>query len=145
MVAKLHCHLQSFHQRELRVSNLRQINLEIEELEGSKEIATTERDLWKLHKEKDQTYRLIPYEGQYKYNIAFFKKRIETNRFTDRSLPTETENPTADNYAPCPDCLGFFMRNTMYRHKIDCPAVTKSSHKEEKKQKHKSCHLCVDA
>ena len=44
MVAKLHRHLQSFHQRELRVSNLRRINLEIEELEGSKEIATTERD-----------------------------------------------------------------------------------------------------
>ena len=35
MVAKLHRHLQSFHQRELRVSNLRRINLEIEELEGS--------------------------------------------------------------------------------------------------------------
>ena len=45
MVAKLHRHLQSFHQRELRVSNLRRLNLEIEELEGSKEIATTERDL----------------------------------------------------------------------------------------------------
>ena len=41
MVAKLHRHLQSFHQRELRVSNLRRINLEIEELEGSKEIATS--------------------------------------------------------------------------------------------------------
>ena len=61
MVAKLHRHLQLFHQRELRVSNLRRINLEIEELEGSKEIATTERDLRKLHKEKDQTY-----EGRYK-------------------------------------------------------------------------------
>ena len=70
MVAKLHRHLQSFHQRELRVSNLRRINLEIEELEGSKEIVTIERDLRKLHKEKDQTYRLITYEGQYKYNIA---------------------------------------------------------------------------
>ena len=32
MVAKLHRPLQSFHQRELRVSNLRRINLEIEEL-----------------------------------------------------------------------------------------------------------------
>ena len=128
--------MQSFHQRELRVSNLRRINLEIEELEGSKEIATTERDLRKLHKEKDQTYRLITYEGQYKYNIAVFKKCIETNRFTDKLIvvrdPTETENPTADNYAPCPDCLGFFMRKTMYRHKLDCPAVTKSSHKEGK-------------
>ena len=136
MAAKLHPHLQSFHQRELRVSNLRRINLEIEELEGSKEIATTERDLRKLHKEKDQTYRLITYEGQYKYNIAVFKKCIETNRFTDKLIvvrdPTETENPTADNYAPCPDCLGFFMRKTMYRHKLDCPAVTKSSHKEGK-------------
>ena len=134
MVAKLH--LQSFHQRELRVSNLRRINLEIEELEGSKEIATSERDLRKLHKEKDQTYRLISYEGQYKYNIAVFKKCIETNRFTDKLIvvrdPTEMENPTADNYAPCPDCLGFFMRKTMYRHKLDCPAVTKSSHKEGK-------------
>ena len=69
MVAKLHRHLQSFHQRELRVSNLRQMNLEIEELEGSKEIATTERDLRKLHKEKDQTCRLITYKGQYKFNI----------------------------------------------------------------------------
>ena len=112
--AKLHCHLQSFHQRELRVSNLRRINLEIEELEGSKEIATT--DLRKLHKEKDQTYRLITYEGQYKYNIAVFKKCKETNRFTDKLIvvrdPTETENPTADNYAPCPDCFGFFMRKT---------------------------------
>ena len=136
MVAKLHRHLQSFHQRELRVSNLRRINLEIEELEGSKEIATTERDLRKLHKEKEQTYRLITYEGQYKYNIAVFKKCIDTNRFTDKLIvvrdPTETENPTADNYAPCPDCLGFFMRKTMYRHKLDCPAVTKSSHKEGK-------------
>ena len=136
MVAKLHRHLQSFHQRELRVSNLRRINQEIEELEGSKEIATTERDLRKLHKEKDQTYRLITYEGQYKYKIAVFKKCIERNRFTDKLIvvrdPTETENPTADNYAPCPDCLGFFMRKTMYRHKLDCPAVTKSSHKEGK-------------
>ena len=146
---KLHRHLQSFHQRELRVSNLRRINLEIEELEGSRETATTERDLKKLHREKDQTYRLITYEGQYKYNIAVFKKCIETNRSTDKLLvvrdPTETENPTADNYAPCPDCLGFFMRKTMYRHKLDCPAVTKSSYKEGKKQKHQSCHLCVDA
>ena len=101
MVAKLHRHLQSFHQGELRVSNLRRTNLEIEELEGSKEIATTERDLRKLHKEKDQTYRLITYQGQYKYNIAVFKKCIETNRFTDKLIvvrdPTETENPTADN------------------------------------------------
>ena len=55
MVAHLHRHLQSFHQRELRISNLRPINLEIEEIEGSKEIATTERDLRKLHKEKDHT------------------------------------------------------------------------------------------
>ena len=136
MVAKLHRHLQSFHQRELRVTNFRRINLEIEELEGSKEIATTERDLRKLHKEKDQTYRLITYEGQYKYNIAVFKKCIETNRFTDKLIvvrdPTETENPTAGNYAPCPDCLGVFMRKTMYRHKLDCPAVTKFSHKEGK-------------
>ena len=73
MVAKLHRHLQSFHQKELRVSNLRRINLEIEELERSRETATTESDLKKLHKEKDQTYRLILYEGQYKYNIAVFK------------------------------------------------------------------------
>ena len=106
MVAKLHRHLQSFYS----VSNLRRINLEIEELEGSNEIATTERDLRKLHKEKDQTYRLITYEGQYKYNIAVFKKCIETNRFTDKLIvvrdPTETENPIADNYDPCPDCLG---------------------------------------
>ena len=28
----------------------------------------------------------------------------------------------------------------MYQHKLDCPAVTKSSHKEENKQKHQSCH-----
>ena len=136
MVAKLHRHLQSFHQRELRVSNLRRINLEIEELEGSKVIVTTERDLRKLRKEKDQTYRLITYEGQYKYNIAVLKKCIETNRFTDKLIvvrdPTETENPTADNYAPCPDCLRFFMRKTMYRHKLDCPGVTKSSQKEGK-------------
>ena len=94
MVAKLHRHLQSFHQKELRGSNLRRINLELEELEGSKEIATTERDLRKLHKDKDQTYRLITYEGQYKYNIAVFKKCIETNRFTDKLIvvrePTET-------------------------------------------------------
>ena len=136
MVAKLHRHLQSFHQRELRVSNLRRINLEIEELEGSKEIATTERDLRKLHQKKDQTYRLITYEGQYKYNFAVSKTCIERNRFTDKLIvvrdPTETENPTADKYAPFPDCLGFFMRKTMYRHKLDCPAVTKSSHKEGK-------------
>ena len=96
MVAKLHRHLQSSHQRELRVSNFRRINLEIENLEGSKEIATTERDLRKLHKEKDQTYRLITFEGKYKYNIAVFKKCIETNRFTDKLIkardPTETEN-----------------------------------------------------
>ena len=125
MVAKLHCHVQSFHQRELRVSNLRRINLEIEILEGSKEIARTERDLRKRHQEKDQTYRLITYRGQYKYNIAVFKKCIETNRFTDKLIvvwdPTETENPTADNYAPCLAWLGFFMRKTMYRHKLDCP------------------------
>ena len=55
MVAHLHRHLQSFHQRELRISNLRPINLVVEEIEGSKEIATTERDLRKLHKEKDHT------------------------------------------------------------------------------------------
>ena len=57
MVAKLHRHLQSFHQRELRVSNLRRINLEIEELEGSKEIATTEGDLRKLPKEKNKNIK----------------------------------------------------------------------------------------
>ena len=51
MVAKLHRHLQSFYQRELRVSNLGRINLEIEELEGSKETARTERDFKKLHRE----------------------------------------------------------------------------------------------
>ena len=59
MTAKLHRHLQSFHQRVLRVSNLRRINLEIEELGGSEEVAPTEPDLRKLHEEKDQTYRLI--------------------------------------------------------------------------------------
>ena len=74
MVAKLHRHLQSFHQKELRASNFRRINLEVEELEGSKEIATSERDLRKLHKESDQTYRVITYEGQYNYNSAVFKK-----------------------------------------------------------------------
>ena len=55
MVAKLRRHLQSFHQRELCVSNLRRINLEKEEVEESKEIATTEKDLRKLHQEKNQT------------------------------------------------------------------------------------------
>ena len=78
MVFKLHRHLQSFHQRELRVSNLKRINLEIEEIEESKEIATTEQDLRKLHKEKDQTYRLITNGSQYKYNIAVFKICMET-------------------------------------------------------------------
>ena len=142
LVAKLHRHLQSFHQREHCISNLRRINLEIEELEVSKEVATTERDSRIFHKKKDQTYRLITNEGQYKYNIAVSKKCIETNRFTDKLIvvrnPTETENPTADNYAPCPDCLCFFMRKTMYRHKLDCPAVTKSSHKEGTNKKIKA-------
>ena len=128
--------MQSFHQKELRISNLRRISLEIEELEGSKEIDTTELDLRKLHKEKDETYHLITYERQYKYNIAVFKKCIESNRFTAKLIvvrdPTETENPKADNYDPCPDCLGFFMTKTMYRHKLDCPAVNKCSHKEGK-------------
>ena len=82
-VAELHRHLQSFHQRELRV---RRINLEIEELEGSKETASTERDLKKFHREKNQTYRLITYEGQYKYNIAVSKQYIETNRFIDKLM-----------------------------------------------------------
>ena len=44
----------------------------------------------------------------------------------------ETENPTADNNAPRPDSPGFFMRKNMYRHKLDCPANIKSSHKEGK-------------
>ena len=96
MVPKLHRHLQSFHQRGLRVSNLRRINLEIEEIEGSKVINTTERDLRKLHEEKGQKYRLISYGGQYKYNIAVFKKCIDTNRFTDKLIVvrdlTETES-----------------------------------------------------
>ena len=130
MVTNLHRHLQSFHHIELSVSNLRQIYLEIEKLERSKEIATTERDLRKLHKEKDQTYRLITYEGQSEYNIAVIKKCIETNRFTDKLIvvrdPTEAENTTIDNNAPCPDCLDFLMRKTMYRHKLDCPTVAKS-------------------
>ena len=52
MVAKLHRHWQSFHQCELSVSNLRRINLKIEELEGSKETATTEHDLKKNFIEK---------------------------------------------------------------------------------------------
>ena len=78
MVAKLHRHLQSFHQREVRDSNLRRINLEIEEIEESIEIATTEQDLRKLQKEKDKTYRLITFGSQYKYNIAVFKKCMET-------------------------------------------------------------------
>ena len=129
-------YLQSSHQRELRVSNFRRINLELEELEGSKETATTERELKKVHRKKDQTCRLITYESQYKYIIAVFKKCIETNRFTDKLMvvrePTETKNPTTDKYDPCPDLLGFFLRKTMYRHKLDCPAVTKSSHKEGK-------------
>ena len=43
MVDKLHRHFQSLHQRELCVSKIRQMNLDIEDLEGSKEIATTER------------------------------------------------------------------------------------------------------
>ena len=87
MVAKLHRQWQSLHQSELRVSNLRRLNLEIEELET----ATTERDLKKLHGEKDQTYRLITYEGQYKYNIALFKKCIEMNRFTAKLMVFATK------------------------------------------------------
>ena len=132
MIAKLHGHMLSFHQRGLRFRNLRRINQEKEDLEGSKEIATTERDLSKLHKEKDQTYCLITYECLFKYNMAIFKKSVETNRFTDKLIVvrdrTETENPT-DKYAPCPG-LGFFMRKTIYLHKMDCPAVTKSNNKE---------------
>ena len=104
MVAKIHCHLQSFHRRELRVSYFRRINIEIEKFEGNKEIATTERDVRKPHKEKYQTYCFITFESQYKYNIAAFNKCMETNRFTDKVIvvrdPTETENPTAGNYTP---------------------------------------------
>ena len=41
---------------------------------------------------------------------------METKWFTDKLIvvrdPTETDNPTSDNYAACPDCLGFFMRKT---------------------------------
>ena len=48
ILAKIHRNLQSFHQRELRVSKLRRLNLEIEELQTSKGTATTERDLKKL-------------------------------------------------------------------------------------------------
>ena len=58
MVAKLHRHLQSLHQRELRVSNLGRINLEKEGLEGSKETATTERDFKKRHIERSN----IPFD-----------------------------------------------------------------------------------
>ena len=139
----------TFHQRELRVINFRRINLEIEDIERSKETATTERDLRKLQREKDQTYRLITYESQCKYEIAVFKKCIQTKRFTDKLIvvrnPTETENPTADNYASRPDCRGFSMGKTKYRHKLDYPTVTRYSHKDGKKQKQQSCHLCVDA
>ena len=42
MVAKLTRHLQSFHQRELRLSHIRRIDLEIQELEGTKVFATTD-------------------------------------------------------------------------------------------------------
>ena len=63
MVNKLAHHLQSFHQKELRVNNLRGTNLETEELEKRKETTTNEGDLRELHREKHLTYRLITIEG----------------------------------------------------------------------------------
>ena len=62
------------------------------------------------------------------------------HRQTDRSREPDGNGESADNYAPCPDCLGYFMRTTMYRHKLDCPAVTKSSHKEKKTSKQNITH-----
>ena len=39
--------------------------------------------------------------------------------------PTVAENPTAYDFAPCPSCLGFFQKKTMYRHRSECPASGK--------------------
>ena len=136
MVAELDRHWQPFHQIEQRVSNLKRINLEIEEIKRNKETATTKHDLRETsHREKIN--RLITKKGQYKYNIATCKKCILSKNFTDKLMVVRdlTENPTPDNYASCPDCLDFFMRKTIRRRKLDCPAVTKSSHKDGKQTK----------
>ena len=129
MVQKLTRHVDKFHREELRVLNLQRINKEIEDLEEGRETVQTETELKKLRREKDNLTHLIVYEGLYKYNIAVFKKCSETQNFESKLIvardPTVAENPSAYDFAPCPSCLGFFQKKTMYRHKTDCPASGK--------------------
>ena len=81
------------------------------------------------NKDRAQRKHLITLEGQYKYICGF-----QMMRFTDMLIvardTTEIENPTADNYAPCHSCQVFFLRKTIYRHKLGFPAITKFSYKE---------------
>ena len=86
MVQKLTRHVDKFHRKELRVSNLQRINKEIEDLEEGRETVQTETELEKLRREKDNLTHLIVYEGLYKYNIAVFKKCSETQNFWDPNL-----------------------------------------------------------
>ena len=131
MVQKLTRHVDKFHGKELRVLNLQRINKEIEDLEEGRETVQTETELRKLRREKDNLTHLIVYEGLYKYNIAVFKKCSETQNFESKLIvardPTVAENPSAYDFAPCPRCLGFFQKKTMYRHKTDCPASGKTA------------------
>ena len=129
LVQKLTRHVEKFHGKEQRVLNLRRINNEIRDLEEGRETAQTETQLRKLRKEKENFTHLIVYEGLYKYNISVFKECIKTQNFESKLIvardPTVAENPTAYDFAPCPSCLGFFQKKTMYRHRSECPASGK--------------------
>lgn len=37
------------------------------------------------------------------------------------SRNSEEENISADNYLPCEDCLGFFLKENLWRHRKVCP------------------------
>ena len=132
LVQKLARHVSSKHIEEPRVTALRIVDQEMEDIRQGPTTESSTCRLQELHREREKLTHLIVYEGLYKYNVAVFREALEKNNFENRIIvardPTVMDNPNAYEYLPCPNCLGFFSKKTMYRHKNECPGVD-SPHK----------------
>ncbi|KAH3741512.1 hypothetical protein DPMN_048237 [Dreissena polymorpha] len=70
-------------------------------------------------KSKERTAELthLRNAGNYKHNVSVLKE--ESGEFFIVARKTHDKKP--EDYLPCDDCLGFFLREGLWRHKQVCP------------------------
>lgn len=111
LLSNIQRHYELKHGNETQVKEIKKVKEEIEKSQDEEEKKA-------LMKKKDNLQAMLRNQGNFRHNVECLRKG-KGDLMVVRRPEVETN---ADEFLPCPDCLGFYMSYDMYKH--SCPGVS---------------------